>query len=59
DGPVADLAARLRRDHGWKLPDALQAAVARAHNLVLATRNIRDFPPERYEFVRVPYSLHS
>ncbi len=58
DQPVADLAARLRRDHGWKLPDALQAAVARTHNLLIATRNFRDFPPERYEFVRVPYRLH-
>lgn len=59
DQPVADLGARLRRDHGWKLPDALQAAVARGHNLILATRNFRDFSPDRYEFVRVPYRLHS
>ncbi len=57
DADVADLAAQLRRDHGWKLPDAFQAAVARYHDLLLATRNCRDFPPERYEFVRIPYGL--
>jgi predicted nucleic acid-binding protein len=57
DGPVADLAAQLRREHKWKLPDALQAAAARQHGLRLATRNTRDFPPERYSFVHVPYVL--
>jgi predicted nucleic acid-binding protein len=57
DGPVADLAAQLRREHRWKLPDALQAAAARQHGLRLATRNTRDFPPERYTFVHVPYTL--
>ncbi len=54
---IADLAARLRREQSWKLPDALQAAAARHHDLLLVTRNTRDFPPERYEFVRVPYRL--
>lgn len=57
DGPVADLAAQLRREHRWKLPDALQAAAARQHGLRLATRNTRDFPPERFQFVFVPYTL--
>ena len=31
--PIADLAAILRQQHGWKLPDALQAAVAQHHKL--------------------------
>ena len=53
----ADLAARLRRSEGWRLPDALQAAIARHNMLVLVTRNTKDFPPGRYDFVRVPYSL--
>lgn len=57
DGPVADLAAQLRREHRWKLPDALQAAAARQHGLRLATRNTKDFPPKRYTFVHVPYTL--
>ena len=52
---AADLAASLRRSEGWRLPDALQAAVARHHGLRLVTRNTKDFPPERYDFVEVPY----
>ena len=57
DAPIADLAARLRRQHGWKLPDALQAGAALHHGLVLATRNTRDFAPGHHAFVRVPYRL--
>jgi predicted nucleic acid-binding protein len=57
DLAVADLAARLRREHRWKMPDALQAALARYHGLSLVTRNTRDFPPDRYPFVVVPYVL--
>jgi predicted nucleic acid-binding protein len=59
DLAVADLAARLRREHRWKMPDALQAALARYHGLSLVTRNTRDFPPDRYPFVVVPYSFNS
>jgi hypothetical protein len=57
DAAVADLGAELRRTHEWRLPDALQAAVARCHGLLLVTRNTKDFPPERFEFIRVPYRL--
>jgi predicted nucleic acid-binding protein len=57
DGPIADLAAQLRREHRWKLPDALQAAAARQNGLRLATRNTKDFPPERFPFIHVPYTL--
>ena len=52
---VADLAAVLRRQHRWKLPDAFQAALAQTHKLRLATRNTRDFPAEKFAFVSVPY----
>ena len=55
DTPVADLAAQLRSEHRWKLPDAFQVALAVHHNLRLVTRNIRDFPPDRHPFVEVPY----
>jgi predicted nucleic acid-binding protein len=55
--PIADLAAELRREQGWKLPDAFQAALTKHHQLRFATRNTKDFPPERYEFVIVPYEL--
>ena len=52
---VADLAARLRREQGWKLPDAFQAALAVTHKIKLATRNTKDFSPSRHDFVTVPY----
>lgn len=55
--PVADLAAQLRREHRWKMPDAFQAALARYHALRLATRNTRDFPPKRHPWVVVPYEI--
>jgi predicted nucleic acid-binding protein len=55
--PVADLTARIRREHRWKLPDALQAALAQSHNLQLATRNTKDFDPAKHPFVTIPYSL--
>ena len=54
---VADLAARLRRQHRWKLPDAYQAALAEAHHLKLATRNTEDFSPDRHDFVTIPYTI--
>jgi hypothetical protein len=57
DREVADLAAELRREHGWKLPDAFQAAVALHHELAFATRNVSDFPPASFPFVVVPYTL--
>jgi predicted nucleic acid-binding protein len=57
DGPTARRAAALRRARGWKLPDALQAAVALQHGLRLATRNTKDFDPGRDAFVVIPYVL--
>lgn len=56
DAKIADRAAFLRREHKWKLPDAFQASVALAHELKLVTRNTKDFPPEKFKFVVVPYS---
>lgn len=52
-----DLAARLRREKRWKLPDAFQAALALRHGLKLVTRNTKDFPPARLGFVLAPYTL--
>jgi len=57
DRETAITTARLRRQHGWKLPDAFQAALAQRHGLTLATRNTRDFDPETYTFVDVPYRV--
>jgi predicted nucleic acid-binding protein len=57
DAAIADSAAELRREHRWKLPDALQAAAAKKNGLTLVTRNVKDFPPDRYEFVQIPYEV--
>ncbi len=57
DLAIADLAARLRRRFKWKLPDAFQAALAQYHGLTLVTRNTRDFSPDRFDFVEVPYRI--
>jgi hypothetical protein len=54
---AADLAASLRRKHRWRLPDAFQAALAQLHGLKLATRNLRDFPPKKFDFIEAPYTL--
>lgn len=56
-GEDADLAASLRREHRWKLPDALQAATAINRQLILATRNTKDFDPAHHAFVAIPYRL--
>ncbi len=53
----ADLAAALRRQYRWKLPDALQAAIAVNRRLKLATRNTGDCDPARHSFVVVPYMV--
>lgn len=57
DPAIADAAALLRRRHRWKLPDAFQAALARAHGLKLVTRDRRDFSPQRHRFVVIPYHV--
>ena len=57
DKPIADLAAKLRREHGWKLPDAFQAGIARHHKIKLITRNSKDFGPHKHDFVEIPYIL--
>ena len=57
DAEVADEAARLKRVHRWKLPDALQAACALLHKHRLATRNTKDFDPRKLPWVEVPYRI--
>ena len=57
DKEVADKAAELRRKFGWKLPDALQSAIALNHKIKLATRNTKDFNPGKHTFVKIPYHL--
>ena len=57
DKPIADLSAQLRREFGWKLPDAFQAALAQYHKIKLITRNPKDFDPKQHDFVEIPYTL--
>jgi predicted nucleic acid-binding protein len=57
DVQATDFAAEPRRQYRWRLPGAFQAALAQIHGLKLATRNTRDFPPDRHPFVVVPYSI--
>ena len=52
---AADLAADYRQQYRWKLADSIQAAIARLNNLLLVTRNTKDFSPSRHPFVLVPY----
>ena len=57
DKPIADLAAGFRKKYRWKLPDAIQAALAQHHKIKLITRNSKDFDPRKYNFVEIPYRL--
>ena len=43
DEPVTQQTIRLRQQHRVKLPDAIIAATALAHNIPLLTRNVSDF----------------
>jgi predicted nucleic acid-binding protein len=54
---VAEKAATLRRQYGWKLPDAFQVAIAVLHDVKLCTRNTKDFNPKKHSFVEIPYFL--
>lgn len=52
---AANLVAAMRHEHRWKLPDAIQAGLSQHYSLKLVTRNTKDFPPEKFPFVVVPY----
>lgn len=52
---IADFIGSLRYKYRWKLPDAIQAGIAQHYNLKLVTRNTKDFPPDKFSFVMVPY----
>jgi len=57
DKHISDLAAELRREQGWKLPDAFQAALAVHHKIKLITRNSKDFDPLKQQYVEIPYQF--
>lgn len=52
--PIAEKAVELRRERRIRLPDAVIWASAQVHNLLLVTRNTRDFSPDN-PGVRVPW----
>lgn len=56
DGTVAERAIALRRHHRMKLPDAVVWASAQVNDLLLVTRNTRDFPSDD-PGVREPYAF--
>jgi predicted nucleic acid-binding protein len=51
---IAERAGRLRREHGVRIADALIAATALVHGLVLMTRNVRDFEAVPKLRIRAP-----
>ena len=55
--PVMEQAATLRNTHRLKLPDAIILASAQVNNLMLVTRNTKDFDPRKLPNVRVPYVI--
>ena len=54
DAAVAERAGRIRRTTAVRLPDALIAATAIEHGLVLLTRNERDFAGIRSLRIKSP-----
>jgi predicted nucleic acid-binding protein len=71
DQTIIDLVIQLRREQirkklnklphqkslQWKLPDAIQAAIALHYNLKLVTHNTKDFDLTQHPFVEVPYTV--
>lgn len=57
DKEIVDMAADLRRQFRWKLPDAFQAAICMCHTIKLITRNSKDFNPDIHNFVEIPYTI--
>jgi predicted nucleic acid-binding protein len=53
---VAERAFILRRDHRFKLPDAIILATAQTEGLLFVTRNTRDFSAGDPQ-VRIPYRI--
>ena len=58
ENDVAELAVSLRKTHRLRKPDAIIWSSAQSRNMVLVTRNTRDFPADDPS-IRVPYRLRS
>lgn len=71
DKTITDLVITLRREQikkkatkqpnekvrQWKLPDAIQAAIAIHYNLKFVTCNTKDFDLNQHPFIEIPYTL--
>ncbi len=53
---IADRAVALRRSAKLRVPDAIILGTARVENLVLVTRNTKDFPADE-PGIRMPYRI--
>jgi len=56
DNAIAARAVAIRRQRRLRLPDAIVWASAQAHDLLLVTRNTKDFPVDE-PGVREPYRV--
>lgn len=56
DAPIMERAVAIRRDHRIKLTDAIIWATAQMRDMLLVTRNTKDFPPGTLG-VRIPYAV--
>jgi predicted nucleic acid-binding protein len=50
------MAVQLRRTHRIRLPDAIIWATAQTKEVILVTRNTKDFDPD-WEGVHLPYTI--
>jgi predicted nucleic acid-binding protein len=55
--PVMERAALLRSESRLRLPDAIVLASALCENLMLVTRNTKDFSVSKWPNVKVPYTV--
>ena len=53
---ISEKAVAIRRAMGLRIPDAIILATAQSENLVLVTRNSKDFGPAS-PGIRIPYKL--
>jgi len=56
DTAIAENAIFIRKSYKIKLPDAIIWATAKTKEVVLFTRNTKDYPTEKME-IQVPYRL--
>lgn len=55
--PIMERAALLRNETRLRLPDAIVLATALCDDLILVTRNTKDFDPRIWPNIRVPYDV--